>query len=88
MEGSGDEVQAKTDEESDPEGGVVSKKSRKIESSTGSKNRSVYDMLKKCCGQEERGSNEKKIQNLFNRKRGPTRRSLSSLKHWLKQKRI
>ena len=35
-----------TDEESDPEGGVVSKKSRKTESSTSLKNRSVYDMLK------------------------------------------
>ena len=88
VEVSRDEVQAKTDEESDPEGGVMSKKSHKTESSTGLKNRSVYDMLKNAADKKKEGQMKKKIQNPFNRKRGLTRRSLSLLKHWLKQKRI
>ena len=44
IEVSGDEVQTKTDEDSEPEGGVL-KKNRSVES-TSSKPRSVYDMLK------------------------------------------
>ena len=45
MEVSGDEVQMKTDEDSEPEGSVP-KKNCKVEPSTSSKPRSVYDMLK------------------------------------------
>ena len=45
IEVSGDEVQTKTDEDSEPEG-VVLKKNRSVEPSTSSKPRSVYDMLK------------------------------------------
>ena len=45
MEASGDEVQAKTDEDPEPEGSVP-KKNRKVEPSTSSKPRSMYDMLK------------------------------------------
>ena len=45
MEVSGDEVQTKTDEDSEPEGGVP-KKNHNVEPSTSSKPRSVYDMLK------------------------------------------
>ena len=45
MEVSGDEVQMKTDEDSEPEGGVP-KKNHNVEPSTCSKPRSVYDMLK------------------------------------------
>ena len=45
MEVSGDEVQMKTDEDSEPEGGVP-KKNHNVEPSTSSKPRSVYDMLK------------------------------------------
>ena len=60
VEGSGDEVQAKTDEQSDPEGGVMSKKSRKTESSTGLKNRSVYDMLKNHAADKKKEGQMKK----------------------------
>ena len=45
MEASGDEVQTKTDKDSEPEGSVP-KKNRMVEPSTSSKPRSVYDMLK------------------------------------------
>ena len=45
MKVSGDEVQTKTDEDSEPEEGVP-KKNRNVEPSTSSKPRSVYDMLK------------------------------------------
>ena len=45
MEASGDEVQAKMDEDSEPEGSVP-KKNRKVEPSTSSMPRSMYDMLK------------------------------------------
>ena len=45
MEVSGDEVQMKTDEDSEPEGSAP-KKNHKVEPSTSSKPRSVYDMLK------------------------------------------
>ena len=45
MEVSGDEVQMKMDEDSEPEGGVP-KKNRNVEPSTSSKPRSMYDMLK------------------------------------------
>ena len=45
-EASRDEVQTKADEDSEPEGGVVSKRNCKTEPSTSFKNRSIYDMLK------------------------------------------
>ena len=45
MEVSGDEVQMKIDEDSEPDGGVP-KKNRNVEPSTSSKPRSMYDMLK------------------------------------------
>ena len=45
IEVSGDEVQTKTDEDSEPEGGVL-KKNHSVEPSTSSKPRSVYDILK------------------------------------------
>ena len=45
IEVSGDEVQAKTDEDSEPEGNVL-KKNRKMEPSTSSKSRSMYDLFK------------------------------------------
>ena len=45
MELSGDKVQMKMDEDSEPEGGVP-KKNCNAESSTSSKRRSMYDMLK------------------------------------------
>ena len=45
MEASGDEVQTKTNKDSEPEGSVP-KKNHKVEPSTSSKPRSVYDMLK------------------------------------------
>ena len=45
MEVNGDEVQTKTDEDSEPEGSVP-KKNHKVEPSTSSKPRSMYDMLK------------------------------------------
>ena len=46
MEVSGDEVQTKMDEDSEPEGGGVPEKNRNVEPSTSSKPRSVYDILK------------------------------------------
>ena len=52
MEVSGDEVQMKTDEDSEPEGGVP-KKNRNVEPSTSSKPRSMYDMLKDADKKEE-----------------------------------
>ena len=45
MEASGDEVQTKIDEDSEPERSVP-KKNRKVEPSTSSKPRSMHDMLK------------------------------------------
>ena len=85
---SANEAQAKTDEDSDlEEAVVVPKKNRKMEPSTSFKNRSVYDMLKNAVDKKKEGQG-KKIQNLFNRRRGPTRRNWSQLKHRLKQKRI
>ena len=85
MEVSGDEVQAKTDEDSEPDGSVP-KKNRKAEPGTSSKPRSVYDMLKDADKKKE--GQMKKIQNLFNRKRGHTRKNWLLSKHRLKQKRI
>ena len=85
MEMSGDKVQMKTDEDSELEGGVP-KKNRKVEPSTCSKPRSVYDMLKDADKKKE--GQMKKIQNPFNRKRGHTRKNRLSSKHRLKQKRI
>ena len=69
VEGSGDEVQAKMDEESDPEGGVVSKKSRKTESSTGLKNRSIYDMLKNAADKKKEGQMKKNTEPIQQKKR-------------------
>ena len=86
MEVSGDEVQTKTDEDSEPEGGVP-KKNRNVEPSTSSKPRSVYDMLKDVDKKKE-GQVKKKIQDPLNRKRGHTRKNQLSSKHRLKQKRI
>ena len=86
MEVSGDEVQTKTDEDSELEGGVP-KKNRNVEPSTSSKPRSVYDMLKDADKKKE-GQVKKKIQDPLNRKRGHTRKNQLSSKHRLKQKRI
>ena len=85
MEVSGDKVQMKMDEDSEPEGGVP-KKNRNVEPSTSSKPRSMYDMLKEV-GKKKEGQ-VKKIQDPFNRKRGHTRKNQWSSKHRLKQKRI
>ena len=57
MEVSGDEVQTKTDKDSEPEGGVP-KKNRNVEPSTSSKPRSVYDMLKEA-GKKKEGQVKK-----------------------------
>ena len=80
MEASRDEVQTKTDEESELE------KNHKAEPSTSSKPRSVYVMLKDADKKKE--GQMKKIQNPFNRKRGHTRKNQLLSKHRLKQKRI
>ena len=85
MEVSGDEVQTKTDEYLELEGGVP-KKNRNVEPSTSSKPRSMYDMLKEAGKKKER--QVKKVQDRFNRKRGHTRKNQWSSKHRLKQKRI
>ena len=85
MEVSGDEVQMKTDEDSEPEGSVP-KKNRNVEPSTSSKPRSVYDMLKEADKKKE--GQVKKIQDPLNRKRGHTRKNQLPSKHRLKQKRI
>ena len=85
MEVSRDEVQTKTDKDSELEGGVP-KKNCNVEPSTSSKPRSVYDMLKET-GKKKEGQ-VKKIQDPFNRKRGHTRKNQWSSKHSLKQKRI
>ena len=53
MEVSGDEVQTKTDEDSELEGGVP-KKNRNVEPSTSYKPRSVYDMFKDADKKKER----------------------------------
>ena len=52
MEVSGKEVQTKTDEDSELEGGVP-KKNRNVEHSTSSKPRSVYDMSKEAGKKKE-----------------------------------
>ena len=69
VEASGDEVQAKTDEESDPEGGVMSKKSHKTESGTSLKNRSVYDMLKNAADKKKEGQMKKNTEPIQQKKR-------------------
>ena len=81
IEVSGDEVQTKTDEYSELEGGAY------VEPSTSSEPRSVYDMLKDVDKKKE-GQVKKKIQDPLNRKRGHTRKNQLSSKHRLKQKRI
>ena len=86
IEVSGDKVQTKTDEDSEPEWGVL-KKNRSVEPSTSSKPRSMYDMLKDADKKKE-GQVKKKIQDPLNRKRGHTRKNQLSSKHRLKQKRI
>ena len=53
MEVSGDEVQMKTNKDSELEGGVP-KKNCNVEPSTSSKPRSVYDMLKEAGKKKER----------------------------------
>ena len=85
MEVSGDKVQTKTDKDPEPEGSVP-KKNTKVEPSTSSKPRSMYDMLKDADKKKE--GQMKKIQNPFNRKRGHTRKNQLSSKHRLKLKRI
>ena len=57
MEVSGDEVQTKTDKDSEPEGGVP-KKNCNVEPSTSSKPRSMYDMLKEV-GKKKEGQVKK-----------------------------
>ena len=74
-EASADEAQTKMDKDSDLEGAVIApKKNRKTEPSTSFKNRSVYDMLKNAADKKKEDQG-KKIQNPFNRRRGPTRRN-------------
>ena len=85
MEVSRDEVQTKRDKDPELEGGVT-KKNRNVEPSICSKPRSMYDMLKDADKKKE--GQVKKIQDLFNRKRGHTRKNQLSSKHRLKQKRI
>ena len=58
IEVSGDEVQAKTDKDSEPEGNVL-KKNRKMEPSTSSKSRSVYDLFKTEAEKKKEGQMKK-----------------------------
>ena len=85
MEMSGDEVQTKTDEDSELEGGVP-KKNRKVEPNTCSKPSSMYDMLKDADKKKE--GQMKKNTEPVQQKRGHTKKSQLSSKHRLKQKRI
>ena len=67
---SADEAQAKTDEDSDLEGGVVvPKKNCKAEPSTSFKNRSVYDMLKNAVGKKKEGQVKKNTDPVQQKKR-------------------
>ena len=85
MEVSGDKVQTKTDEDSEPEGGVP-KKNHKVEPSTCSKPRSMYDMLKDADKKKE-GQMKKNTEPVQQKKRTYKKNQLSS-KQRLKQKRI
>ena len=67
MEVSGDKVQTKTDEDSEPEGGVP-KKNRNVEPSTSSKPRSMYDMLKEA-GKKKEGQVKKNTGPVQQKKR-------------------
>ena len=67
MEVSGDKVQMKMDEDSEPEGGVP-KKNRNVEPSTSSKPRSVYDMLKEV-GKKKEGQVKKNTGPIQQKKR-------------------
>ena len=68
VEASGDEVQAKTDEDSEP-GGVMSKKNHKTEPSTSFKNRSIPDMLKDADKNKKEGQIKKNTEPVQQKKR-------------------
>ena len=70
IEVSGDEVQAKTDEDSEPEGNVL-KKNRKMEPGTSSKSRSVYDLFKTEAEKKKEGEMKKKSAEPSRKKKRP-----------------
>ena len=85
MEASGDKVQMKTHKDSEPEGSVP-KKNCKVEPSTSSKPRSMYDMLKDVDKKKE--GQMKKNTEPVQQKKGTYKKKQLSSKHRLKQKRI